>query len=164
MPEKPIAGIIVVLWALINANPAPTPTATPMLQPVSQSAIVYATADPTAEPTATPKPTKKPKKKIVHCDGVYMITAYCPCSKCCGYHSNGITATGTKARQGRTIAVDPDIIPYGTRVKIGKLWYTAEDCGSKVKKRHIDLFFNSHQDALDWGVKYKKIYRKKVRK
>lgn len=77
-------------------------------------------------------------------------TAYCACAKCCG-KSDGITATGTKATAGRTIAVDPSVIPYGTKVKINGNTYIAEDCGGAVKGNGIDIFFNTHEEALNFG-------------
>lgn len=79
-------------------------------------------------------------------------TAYCPCEKCCG-KTNGITATGTKATAGRTIAVDPKQIPYGTEVVIDGHTYVAEDCGGAIKGDHIDIFFDRHEDALAFGRK-----------
>ena len=73
--------------------------------------------------------------------GVYKITHYCACKKCCGKWANGITASGTKAKAGRTIGVDPNVIPYGSKVKIGKKIYTAEDTGGAIKgKKQIDIF------------------------
>lgn len=89
--------------------------------------------------------------------GEYTLTAYCACSKCCGVWANGYTATGAWATEGRTIAVDPKVIPYGTRVLL--IWpdgtqhsYIAEDCGGGVNGNHIDVFFNSHQAARVFGV------------
>ena len=98
--------------------------------------------------------------------GRYRITHYCACSRCCG-KTDGITASGTKAKAGRTIGVDPKVIPYGSKVKIGKKIYTAEDTGGAIKgKKHIDIFCKTHSEALRKGVKYKKVYliqKKKVR-
>ena len=85
--------------------------------------------------------------------GVCCVTAYCACEVCCG-KSDGITATGTYATQGRTVAVDPSVIPYGSTVWIDGVPYIAEDCGGAIGGTRIDLFFNSHQDAIDWGVRY----------
>lgn len=79
-----------------------------------------------------------------------IITAYCPCEKCCG-KNDGITASGTKAKQGRTVAVDPRYIPYGTEVIIDGQTYIAEDCGGAIKGNRIDLFFSSHEQALSFG-------------
>ena len=81
-----------------------------------------------------------------------LVTAYCPCEKCCG-KEDGITATGTQATAGRTIAVDPELIPYGTKVQIGGNIYVAEDCGSSIKGRRIDVYFDSHDEAKAYGVK-----------
>jgi 3D (Asp-Asp-Asp) domain-containing protein len=86
----------------------------------------------------------------------FEITAYCPCLKCCG-KTDGITATGTKATEGRTIAVDPSKIPYGTEVLIDGKIYVAEDCGGAIKGNRIDLYFNNHQSALEWGRQEKEV-------
>ena len=91
--------------------------------------------------------------------GVCEITAYCACEKCCG-KSDGITATGTKATQGRTVAVDPSVIPYGSVVIINGHEYIAEDCGGGIGGTQIDMFFNSHQDALNWGRRWLDVWVK----
>lgn len=83
----------------------------------------------------------------------FKVTAYCPCVKCCG-KEDGITATGTVATAGRTIAVDPTVIPYGSRVILNGVTYIAEDCGGAIKGNKIDMFFDTHQEALEWGVRY----------
>ena len=88
------------------------------------------------------------------------LTAYCPCVKCCG-KSDGITASGTQATAGRTVAVDTQLIPYGTEISIDGKTYIAEDCGGKVKGYTIDVFFDSHEEALNFGRQTKtvKIYK-----
>lgn len=83
-------------------------------------------------------------------------TAYCACEKCCG-KSNGITASGTKATAGRTIAVDPKVIPYGTEVIIDGHTYIAEDTGGAIKGNKIDIFFDNHADAEKFGRQTKTI-------
>ena len=89
--------------------------------------------------------------------GEYKLTAYCACEKCCG-KTDGITATGTKAKEGRTIAVDPSVIPYGSEVMIDGKKYIAEDCGGAIKNNRIDVYFEKHSDALNFGVKLKDVY------
>lgn len=84
----------------------------------------------------------------------FMVTAYCRCSKCCG-HNTGITASGTKVKQGRTCAADLSIFSIGTKLLINGHIYTVEDTG--VKGRVIDVYFNSHQEALQWGMRKLKI-------
>lgn len=88
--------------------------------------------------------------------GTFKLTAYCPCYKCCR-KTDGITVTGTRATAGRTIAVDPRQIPYGTKVIIDGHTYVAEDCGGGIRGNRIDVFFETHQEALNFGVQYKNI-------
>ena len=96
--------------------------------------------------------------------GEFTITAYCPCKRCCGKDPSdpryGITATGTTATEGRTIAADPSVLPYGTVVYIDGQAYTVEDCGSAIKKNRIDIFFAEHEEALQWGVQEKEVFIK----
>jgi 3D (Asp-Asp-Asp) domain-containing protein len=82
--------------------------------------------------------------------GEFTITHYCACSRCCG-KSDGVTATGTQATEGRTIAVDPEVIPYGTKVLIDGHEYIAEDCGSAIKGQRIDIYVADHDEALSRG-------------
>lgn len=91
------------------------------------------------------------------CLGTFRLTAYCPCSKCCG-HNTGITATGTTATQGRTIAVNPNQIPYGSVVIINGHEYIAEDCGGGIGWNCIDIYFDSHEEAIIFGQQYTEIY------
>lgn len=110
---------------------------------------------PEEEPTKTAAVISVPESTEKNL-GEFMITAYCSCSECCG-KSDGITATGTTATPGRTIAVDPDVIPYGTEVIIDGNTFIAEDCGGAIKGKHIDVFCASHELALEWGIQYKNI-------
>lgn len=74
------------------------------------------------------------------------------------------TATGTTARVG-AIAVDPSVIPYGTRMFIvsadGSITYgvaTAEDCGGNIKGNRIDLFFDTYDECINFGVRTCDVY------
>ncbi|MDE5778354.1 MAG: SH3 domain-containing protein [Lachnospiraceae bacterium] len=91
------------------------------------------------------------------CLGTFTITAYCGCNKCSG--GNNKTATGTTPTEGRTIAADTSILPYGTQVVIGGVVYTVEDCGSGVNGKHIDIFFATHKRAMAFGRKSMKVYK-----
>ena len=82
----------------------------------------------------------------------YKITAYCPCSKCCG-KTTGRTASGTKATAGRTVAASSKFA-FGTKLNIGGHIYTVEDRGGAVNGNKIDIFVNTHSEALQWGVRY----------
>ena len=65
--------------------------------------------------------------------GEFRLTYYCSCEICCDVET-GITATGTPVIEGRTIAVDPSVIPYGTQVIINGHIFTAEDCGGASRE------------------------------
>ena len=93
--------------------------------------------------------------------GVFKLTAYCPCVKCCGPGASGFTATGTRAKANHTISVDPRFIPFGSTVIINGNRYVAEDRGGGVKKYHIDIFFDSHAQALRFGVRYGEVFIKR---
>lgn len=94
--------------------------------------------------------------------GEFRVTHYDACIKCCG-KTDGITATGTKATEGRTIAVDPEVIPLGSEVALfyddGRIcYYTAEDVGGAIKGNDIDVFVDSHEEALVLGVMSASVY------
>lgn len=84
--------------------------------------------------------------------GVYKVTAYCACMQCCG-KTNGITASGTQATANRTVAA-PSTFAFGTKVVINGITYTVEDRGGAIQGNRIDIYMNSHAEALQWGVRY----------
>lgn len=98
---------------------------------------------------------EKPQEAAYTHERTVTVTAYCPCRKCCGAYADGFTATGAKATQGVTIATDPDVIPLGTEVEIDGHVYIAQDVGGAINGNRIDLYFESHEDALRWGVREK---------
>ena len=68
--------------------------------------------------------------------GQFVITYYWP-----GEDQYGkLTSTGSIAQEGKTIAVDPTVIPYGSTIKINGNEYLAEDCGGAIKGSKIDIF------------------------
>jgi len=73
--------------------------------------------------------------------------------------SSGRTASGTVPTNGRTIAVDPRVIPLGTVIEIEGLGKRiAEDTGSHVKGKKLDLFLSSVQACTQFGVRSRKVY------
>ena len=89
--------------------------------------------------------------------GTYTCTAYCACPACCGEYSSGYTASGTWATEGRTIACNT--LPMGTAVVIDGNTYIVEDTGwSPYGEAWIDIFFEDHQRASDYGVQSKDVY------
>lgn len=75
------------------------------------------------------------------------------------YTGNSITSTGINPKWG-TIAVDPSVIPYGTKVYIPQFdkTFIAEDCGSAIKGNKIDIYMNDEEAVKDWGRKRIDIY------
>ncbi|MCI8956972.1 MAG: hypothetical protein HFG29_08305 [Eubacterium sp.] len=103
------------------------------------------------------KSNYKKKKNKLKSIGTYKITGYCGCSSCCG-KTDGVTASGTQATAGRTIAADTTKLPFGTKVVIDGHTYTVEDRGGAIKGNKIDVYFSSHSKALQWGVRYCDVY------
>lgn len=89
--------------------------------------------------------------------GEFVITHYCACGKCT-LDGDGITASGTKATAGRTIAADPDVLPMGSTVIIDGHTYTVEDVGGAIKGKRIDIFMDSHEEALQAGVRTVEVF------
>lgn len=89
--------------------------------------------------------------------GTFKVTAYCSCEKCCGSGSTGYTASGTKATAGRTIAASSKYA-FGTQLMFNGTVYTVEDRGGSVNGNVIDLYFDSHEEACSWGVRYCDVY------
>jgi 3D (Asp-Asp-Asp) domain-containing protein len=86
-------------------------------------------------------------------------TAYDACVRCCG-KTDGITRSGTQARVGQTIAVDPSVIPLGTKIYIPDLGqvFTAEDTGGAIQGNRIDIYMDNHEKAQDFGVQDLRAY------
>ena len=84
-----------------------------------------------------------------------MATAYCGCEQCTApyYSETPITASGTIATEGRTIAAASDI-PFGTRVWLRGIGpRVVEDRGGAITQGRIDVYFDDHNEALAFGVR-----------
>ena len=91
--------------------------------------------------------------------GSFRLSFYCTCEKCCGAYATGLTKSGTTVTEGRTIAVDPKVIPLGSRVYIdGYGVFIAEDVGSAIKENKIDIAVGNHEQALKLGIDEATIY------
>ena len=92
--------------------------------------------------------------------GKVYVTAYCPCQACSGPHGHA-TASGKKAKENHTVAVDAynPIVPMGTKVVIDGKVYTVEDTGDLHKYgNEFDIFFEHHADTEKWGRKKFEVY------
>lgn len=84
--------------------------------------------------------------------GRYKVTAYCSCVRCCG-KTNGITASGRRATANHTVAA-PSTFAFGTQMIINGRTYVVEDRGGAIQGNRIDVYMNSHAEAIAWGVRY----------
>ena len=107
-----------------------------------------------------------PKLKSI---GIFTLTAYCPCEKCCGKwgenrpkDEDGIPivygSTGIELKEGVSVAVDPNVIPYGSEIVIYGHTYTAQDCGGAIKDNRIDVYFSDHNRALEFAVQEAEVF------
>lgn len=88
----------------------------------------------------------------------FILTAYSLSEQSTGKKPNtpgfGVTYSGTHATVGRTVAVDPKIIPIGTPLYIDGIgWRLAEDVGGAVRGKHIDVLMDSDNACFHFGVK-----------
>ncbi len=83
---------------------------------------------------------------------IFKVTAYCSCAKCCG-KVTGRTASGSHAVAGKTVAASGQFA-FGTKLNINGQEYTVEDRGGAIQGNRIDIYMNSHAEAVAWGVKY----------
>ena len=86
------------------------------------------------------------------------VTAYCPCSKCCGDYADGITACNHRIQRGDKFVAADKTYSFGTEMIIPG--YNSGqpvkvlDRGGAIKGDRLDAFFDTHQQALEWGVRY----------
>ena len=132
-----------------------------LLTPTKSSEVEFSAAEPPSgirrEVKETENEISVPEKNFTEIEAT--LTAYCPCEKCSeGYGRS--TATGKIAEANHTAAVDPKVIPYGTKIEIDGITYVAEDCGGAVKGYTIDIFFDTHEETEKFGRQKKivKIY------
>ncbi len=161
---------------------APAPTAgreafDPMLRPAPARLFVALDADPVWERHELEKrldrartlPKRQSKLKYDEQHGWYreenaLVTAYCPCAKCCGTQSPGITSTG-KSAWTTGFAADPLKLDYGTRVMVeGYGLSVVDDTGGAMRRHwrrdgilHIDVRMTYHYEARQWGKRYMRV-------
>ena len=126
-----VLTLIAVLWAiaaLVNLIPKP-----------EQEEI--------SEPNDPPAVSRAVYKRM-------RVTAYCPHECCCGDFADGVTASGVPA-VGLIIAADTRLFPFGTEMDVpGYGQASVQDVGGAIKGDRLDVLFATHQEALNWGVRY----------
>jgi len=110
-------------------------------------------------PNRTVKSSPISVDKLGSWDVVEMrVTAYCWCKKCCGKHSDGITAKGHRIRIGDTFVAADKKYLFGTEMIVpgynNSQPVKVFDRGRVIKGNRLDVFFNSHHRAKVWGVRY----------
>lgn len=107
----------------------------------------------------TPEQEQPPIQTVREKEGVKMlVTAYCPCEKCCGQYADGKTSRGRNAWKTFGVAADPKMLPYNTKLVIpGVGIRIVDDTGGAMRQSakkgiyHIDVRFHSHKEALEFG-------------
>jgi 3D (Asp-Asp-Asp) domain-containing protein len=86
------------------------------------------------------------------------VTGYCPCSQCCCDFSDGITANKHRIQPGDVFVAADKLYPFGTKMEIegynSSQAVKVMDRGGAIKGNRLDLFFHTHQQALEWGVQH----------
>ena len=171
------------LLMIINTDKPPTPERAAYSDYRAQDMVVPIPRD-FKRPTPTPLPNNKvlnyhksilrgcyldkipiTAKEIVITEnlGRYYITAYCNCSRCCTYPDQA-TASGIYPHYSEdkytptTCAIDPRLHSFNSLFLIDDKLYIAEDTGSAVKNKHIDLYFDNHSLVSSYGSHYENIY------
>lgn len=164
-----LAGLTGCVALAISVKAAEEPTT-----PMADESAVFDTGRLPGDDTPAQEP-EEPENELIEAallasahrlDNV-TVTHYCICQQCCGkapdHPAYGITASGRRATPYVSMAVDPSVIPLGADVLVdygdGEIhYYRADDTGSGVTDRHIDLCAGSHAEALQLGRRTATVY------
>lgn len=150
-------------------TPMPTPTPTPTPEPtpepsnsfeeVSEVEVEYVYEEEDETPNSQEEVVSEDSTTETIYDGEML---YLGEFDAVAYYGGSCTATGTTPTPGRTIAVDPNVIPYGTTVYIESEsicgYYVAEDCGGGIHGYIIDIYMGSYDECVQWGRRSVSIY------
>ncbi len=152
-----LAALIAGVALVISAKAAEKPTTPP-------SSAITDNGQLSGDDTPAQEPLRLDQAHVLE---NVTVTHYCICQRCCGKAPNhpayGITASGRRATPYVSVAVDPSVIPLGADVLVdygdGEIhYYRADDTGSGVGSRHIDLCVGSHAEALQMGHRTATVY------
>lgn len=88
--------------------------------------------------------------------GLFTTSGYCSCEKCSS--GNNLTYSGTVPQARHTISADIDVLPIGSKIRIGETIYTVEDIGSSVNGNKVDIYYDSHEDAWAHGLQQQEVF------
>ncbi len=131
-------------------QPPPTPAAPPTAAPV-----------PASQPLAAPQARAFNGRPVKAVRTMRMlVTAYCPCSECCGTGSPGKTASGYSVwtNGGHLVAADTRVLPFGSMISVpgydGGDIVPVLDRGGRIKGHRLDVLFPTHRQAKKWGSRW----------
>lgn len=146
----------IVVWAA-NQNPVEQDHYEPVQETVvnNPETAIELQAD---KFSVIPSPEETEWKSL----GIFTTSGYCKedYPHICNDGNPHTTALGTTPTVGRTIAVDPSVIPYGTEVMINNHIYIAEDCGTAIKGHRIDILYETHNEAYCHGMPQVEVFIK----
>jgi len=154
-----IGALIATSIVLISANKQEMTVQAHVEAPEVKKAVVVELPEP------------EPEEPETISLGEFRLTAYCSCERCCWKWALNrpvdeagnqivIGASGERLIAGVSIAVDKEVIPYGSTVVINGKEYIAHDCGGSIKEKRIDVYTSSHESALEFGVQYAEVFMK----
>ena len=140
------ATVKVIATPIVAAKAVPAPAAAPASEMLRDTAITASAVMPSA--------SINHKLRTLRME----VTAYCPCTKCCGENARGLTASGhdVSYNNSRFVAADSNL-PFGTKLVIpGYAGGAVEviDRGGAIKGNKLDVFFATHEEALQWGRQF----------
>jgi 3D (Asp-Asp-Asp) domain-containing protein len=160
-----VACLVVLSFGLLSAGAGKFSEKSPVLNAESREMAGLAStaellhdsvtdhASGTLLPADLPAVETVPTFRVIEME----VTAYCPCARCCGPSAAGITASGKRVdyNRGRFVAADTRVLPFGSRLQIPG-YHAGEtveviDRGGAIKGNKLDVFFPSHDEALQWG-------------
>lgn len=140
-----------------------------VLEETAENAEGPGVLDKTAESAV---PVEMPGEGTVHKDdrqaeisesiylGEFEVTGYCGCDLCCGKKEIKLTKMETVPKPGYTVAADPEVITLGSSIVINGVTYQVEDVGQAIKGNSIDIFFATHEEAIEFGRQKMSVYLK----
>lgn len=104
-------------------------------------------------PGVTPKEKPLPEGTSL---GMFSVTGYCNCDLCSS--GSQLTYSGTMPQAGHTISADISLYPIGTKLRIKDIIYTVEDIGSNVVQNKVDIYYDTHEEALAHGTQQMEVF------
>ena len=139
------------------SNQPPASTKTESSQPPKSSTIRRPSLPSNMIGPGMPLPvpdeeTEKKGKSL----GLFTTSGYCNCLLCCS--GENLTYSGTVPQSNHTISADLNILPLYTKVMIHDIIYTVEDIGNSVNGNRIDIYYDTHEEALAHGIEEVEVF------